>query len=447
MISAIEEGNKKFGDEEIETINNLKDDLVLFLLRRLGDYYCDTPSDDDRKVNVLGSPGYNRSKTKTSLIVIPSSKGDAWSDTMEETPYNPKQTIDDIDSEVQKIVNVDVLNSDYHIEFGDVNAPEFPDYTILYQSKNICYYYQFLKSLDHDNYVGIPQEGSEHGPAIISVQKNKKSTQKAPLKLMIRTSQAYKRMLVTCDGNVIKPESLKKEFSFLEDMVLVKIKKETLKNDLAENEVAEMGLYHNFKFGVLYVKENQDEDEIFNNREGSPDFEEFLQVLGDKIVLKNHTKYSGGLDTKRDFTGTHSIFVTYKQYEIMYHVSTLLPFKEGDSQQLERKRHIGNDIVVIIFKEGNQPFDPRIINSQFNHIFVIVQKEKSDNNETKYRIVIVTKPLVPSSTPVLPNPAIFTKNQAFKDFLLTKCINLERVALNSKAFHSVVGRNRKKISR
>jgi len=124
----------------------------------------------------------------------------------------------------------------------------------------------------------------------------------------------------------------------------------------------------------------------------------------------------------------------------MFHVSTLLPFKEGDSQQLERKRHIGNDILVIVFKEGNQPFDPRIINSNFNHIFVVVEKVKSDTNESKYRLAIVTKPLVPSSTPILKNPAIYTKNALFRDFLFTKCINLERVALNSQAFHFIFGR-------
>lgn len=34
----------------------------------------------------------------------------------------------------------------------------------------------------------------------------------------------------------------------------------------------------------------------------------------------------------------------------MFHVSTLLPYTVGDLQQLQRKRHIGNDIVAIIFQ-------------------------------------------------------------------------------------------------
>jgi hypothetical protein len=50
----------------------------------------------------------------------------------------------------------------------------------------------------------------------------------------------------------------------------------------------------------------------------------------------------------------------------MYHVSTLLPFSADDTQQLERKRHLGNDIVVIIYKEGDTPYAPTTIRSEFN---------------------------------------------------------------------------------
>lgn len=50
----------------------------------------------------------------------------------------------------------------------------------------------------------------------------------------------------------------------------------------------------------------------------------------------------------------------------MYHVATLIPYKEDDEQQIDRKRHLGNDIVIIVFKEGTQKFDPTVIKSQFN---------------------------------------------------------------------------------
>lgn len=52
----------------------------------------------------------------------------------------------------------------------------------------------------------------------------------------------------------------------------------------------------------------------------------------------------------------------------MFHVSTMLPFNPNDEQQVCKKRHIGNDVVVIIFKENNIPFDPLCIRSQFNRM-------------------------------------------------------------------------------
>jgi RAP1 GTPase activating protein 1 len=65
-------------------------------------------------------------------------------------------------------------------------------------------------------------------------------------------------------------------------------------------------------------------------------------------------------------TGEHSIYTKWQGYEIMFHVSVLLPFKKTDVQQLERKRHIGNDIVVIIFQESDMPFDISTITSKQN---------------------------------------------------------------------------------
>lgn len=58
------------------------------------------------------------------------------------------------------------------------------------------------------------------------------------------------------------------------------------------------------KVGVIYIKENQyTEEEILENNENSPLFDEFLQLLGDKVRLKGFDKYKGGLDTVHDLTG------------------------------------------------------------------------------------------------------------------------------------------------
>ena len=58
----------------------------------------------------------------------------------------------------------------------------------------------------------------------------------------------------------------------------------------------------------------------------------------------------------------------------MFHVAALLPFSADDTQQVERKRHLGNDVVLVIFLErGASEFDPRILTSHFNSAFVVVR--------------------------------------------------------------------------
>lgn len=48
-------------------------------------------------------------------------------------------------------------------------------------------------------------------------------------------------------------------------------------------------LVSTFKFGVLYQKYGQTtEEELFGNNETSPAFDEFLEMLGQKIKLKDH---------------------------------------------------------------------------------------------------------------------------------------------------------------
>jgi hypothetical protein len=108
---------------------------------------------------------------------------------------------------------------------------------------------------------------------------------------------------------------------------------------------------HTHKFGVIYQERNQtSEEELFRNRHSSPALDEFLEILGNKIQLKGFNGYRGGLDVVGDQTGEESVYTVYKGREIMFHVSTLLPFDEQDTQHVQRKRHIGNDIVVLVFQ-------------------------------------------------------------------------------------------------
>jgi len=67
-------------------------------------------------------------------------------------------------------------------------------------------------------------------------------------------------------------------------------------------------------------------------------------------------------------TGVESIYTEFRGQHIMFHVSTLLPYFPMDNQQVERKRHLGNDIVVIVFLEPGAQFSPQMMTTQFNRM-------------------------------------------------------------------------------
>uniref|UniRef100_UPI003AAB17C4 rap1 GTPase-activating protein 2a isoform X2 n=1 Tax=Centroberyx gerrardi TaxID=166262 RepID=UPI003AAB17C4 len=198
-----------------------------------------------------------------------------------------------------------------------------------------------------------------------------------------------------------------------------------------------------FKFGVVYQKFGQtSEEELFGNNEETPAFREFLSVLGDNIELQDFKGFRGGLDVSHGQTGSESVYTVFRQREIMFHVSTKLPFTEGDIQQLQRKRHIGNDIVAAVFQEEATPFVPDMIASNFLHAYVLVQVENPCTEHTTYKVSVTAREDVPPFGPPLPNPAVFKKGPEFRDFLLTKLINAENACYKSDKFAKLEGRTR-----
>ncbi|KAK6473308.1 rap1 GTPase-activating protein 2-like isoform X1 [Huso huso] len=198
-----------------------------------------------------------------------------------------------------------------------------------------------------------------------------------------------------------------------------------------------------FKFGVVYQKSGQiSEEQLFGNNEESPAFEEFLNLLGDKIQLQDFKGFRGGLDVTHGQTGAESVYTVFKDREIMFHVSTKLPYTEGDTQQLQRKRHIGNDIVAAVFQEENTPFVPDMIASNFLHAYIVVQVEDPCTDHTSYKVSVTAREDVPPFGPSLPNPAVFKKGPEFREFLLTKLINAENACYKSDKFAKLEGRTR-----
>mmetsp|Transcript_13394 Transcript_13394/g.20188 ORF Transcript_13394/g.20188 Transcript_13394/m.20188 type:complete len:465 (+) Transcript_13394:3-1397(+) len=212
-----------------------------------------------------------------------------------------------------------------------------------------------------------------------------------------------------------------------------------------------------YKFGLLYCRENQyTEYEMYHNQVSdgiSDDFSTFLDFIGDTVPLDQHKGYHGGLDVKGGSTGTHSQYTTYQNLQIMFHVATMIPYTPNDQYQLARKRFIGNDVVVIIFRDAPlqqqqassswstnvQPIDVTKFESQFNHVFVVVQVDREITKQTgttHYRLAIASKDGEHSFAPIIPNPPVFKKDERFRNFFFTKLINSERAAMYAPGFAS-----------
>jgi len=321
---------------------------------------------------------------------------------------------------------------EWFIEYGNSNAPVIPNLDVMFKSDDVGFYGGQLYEIEHTNYIGIPEDGLDapSGPVVLSVEsKTKQHKQQDKLRCIIRTRDEFKRTWLPSDFSY--PKSFLRGFPEIINIRWEKVKNPDLGKELVSME--ERSILATYKFGVLYSKDDQSENDLFAVTEDqtSVDYKEFLEFLGDKILLEGWTGFRGGLDVKTNTTGTHSIYTKLHSYEIMFHVATLLPSQEADLQRVERKRHIGNDVVAIIFHEGKKPFNVTLITSQFIRVLVIVQKVKDETKKTKYCLVVANRG-VSEHMPVLPDPPVFEADSNFHTFFLTKCVNAERTALRAE---------------
>lgn len=76
----------------------------------------------------------------------------------------------------------------------------------------------------------------------------------------------------------------------------------------------------------------------------------------------------------------------------MFHVAPLMPNTE-DSQQIVKKRHVGNDHVHIIWCEADRDYRTYLIRSQFGLVNIIIYPQSKDvPHQGAFLIRIRTKP-------------------------------------------------------
>ncbi len=166
------------------------------------------------------------------------------------------------------------------------------------------------------------------------------SSGEQPLDLNLRLEEGY------------QPKHMKKELerSFTPGKKWIEITDRGFAGRMLSLEMEHSRNANCYRFAVVYGKADQKtEAEMFLNREGSPEFEQFLSLLGDRIELKGWSGYSGGLNQEDSVTCSHSYYTTWQGLEIMFHVSTMMSAEQ-------QRRLIGNDIGMIFFQPSDAEF-------------------------------------------------------------------------------------------
>ncbi|EGG13802.1 RapGAP/RanGAP domain-containing protein [Cavenderia fasciculata] len=355
----------------------------------------------------------------------------------------------------------------------------------------VLWYFTYFLGKKHSNFLGTAEtidKVSGVGTGVLevfgaSVLKEHTENGDYSYKIIVFTTTGIERQMFHArPKHTLSPSELIKKTA--PHLIIKKVKEiETpgLLQDFKQLESTQTEL--SYKFGILLAKPGQNhEDQFYDNCIGSERYHEFLKNLGDTIPLNGFKGFRGGLDVINDTTGKESIFTTWNDYQIMFHVSTMLPYMQvyssqhqqqqrhleptplnGNSSQqqqqrhleptplngnstmvqcqLDRKRHLGNDIVMIIFYDAETDddvisWDPSSVNSKFNHIFAMVKPQGDDG----YKVEFIIKNTIATFGPKVPNPSYFQKGDSFKNFLLAKLINGQRAALQSSSFSKIIQR-------
>jgi hypothetical protein len=144
------------------------------------------------------------------------------------------------------------------------------------------------------------------------------------------------------------------------------------------------------KTAVLYVGPGQaNQNEILANTKGSAEYDEFVRSLGWEVDLQTHRGFAGKVDTKRVTNGSRMPYYADDEVEVFFHVATMMP-NEEDEQQVSKKRHIGNDMVHIVWSEHDREYLPFTVTSDFGDIIIVIYPLKR-SHEGLFRVQVLAK--------------------------------------------------------
>ncbi|KAM9314058.1 tuberin isoform 2-T2 [Pholidichthys leucotaenia] len=146
----------------------------------------------------------------------------------------------------------------------------------------------------------------------------------------------------------------------------------------------QMPPYDTHKIGVVFVGAAQVNNEvaILSNEYGSNRYAAFLTGLGKLIHLKDCDPdqiFLGGLDQYGD-DGEFTYCWHDDIMQAIFHIATLMPNRESDKGCCNKKRHIGNDFVIVVYNDSGEEYKLGTIKGQFNFVEVIIKPLDYDCN-------------------------------------------------------------------
>uniref|UniRef100_A0A8C7LB73 Tuberin n=1 Tax=Oncorhynchus kisutch TaxID=8019 RepID=A0A8C7LB73_ONCKI len=139
----------------------------------------------------------------------------------------------------------------------------------------------------------------------------------------------------------------------------------------------QMPPYDTHKIGVVFVGAGQvfNEVSILSNEYGSNRYAGFLTGLGKLIHLKDCDPdqiFLGGLDQYGD-DGEFTYCWHDDIMQAIFHIATLMPNRDSDKGCCNKKRHIGNDFVMVVYNDSGEEYKLGTIKGQFNFVEVIIK--------------------------------------------------------------------------
>lgn len=200
-----------------------------------------------------------------------------------------------------------------------------------------------------------------------------------------------------------------------------------------------------YKVGVIYIGEGQmgqkNEKDILMNDIGSAPYTSFLNDLGTLVRLKGAQFNTGGLDRNGDMDGEFTYCWRDRCIELIFHITTMMPTNTDiDMTYANKKRHIGNDFVNIIFNDSGLPYDFDTFPSAFNYVAIVISPESRasfvdrrldtdpDGKNRYYKVQVISKPGFPDISPAVEPKILCGKHLAAYCRLL---------AINASVFSAV----------